>query len=77
MEITKYSNGIVRFYCEKCDFIGEYDLSNLLTDNCVLKTNVICDLCGDSQYLYILKCKDQSESLRLNAEFQKLKEEIE
>jgi hypothetical protein len=73
MKIIGYNNGIVKFYCKKCDFRGEYDINSLLTDNCVFKTSIVCDLCGNSRDLYVLKCKDQSESLRLNAEFQKLK----
>lgn len=74
MRIIEYINGCLKFYCEKCDFYGEYDINNLLEDNCTFKVVVVCELCNDFKNVYILRCKDQSESLRLNAEFQNLKE---
>ena len=63
----------VKFYCDKCDFHGEYDTSSLLTDNCVIDVDAICDLCGDSYVLYILKCKDAAQAKELNARLKFLK----
>lgn len=70
---------VVKFYCDKCDFHGEYDISGLLTDNCVVDIDVICELCGDSYVLYVLKCVDAGQAKELNAklEFLKLKRSSE
>jgi len=64
---------VVKFYCDKCDFHGEYDISSLLTDNCAVDIDVICDLCGDSYVLYVLKCKDPAQAKELNARLEFLK----
>jgi hypothetical protein len=64
---------VVKFYCDKCDFRGEYDISNLLTDNCAIDVDVICDLCGDSRVLYVLKCEDEAQAKELNAKLAFLK----
>ena len=70
---------VVKFYCDKCDFHGEYDISSLLTDNCAVDIDVICDICGDSYVLYVLKCKDPAQAKELNArlEFLKIKRAAE
>jgi len=70
---------VVKFYCDKCDFHGEYDISSLLTDNCAIDVDVICDLCGDSYVLYVLKCTDAAQAKELNArlEFLKIKRAAE
>lgn len=64
---------VVKFYCDKCDFHGEYDISSLLTDNCAIDVDVICDLCGDCYVLYVLKCKDPVQAKDLNARLEFLK----
>ena len=61
------SQYVVKFYCDKCNFHGEYDISSLLSDNCAIDVDVICDLCGDSYVLYVLKCKDPAQAKDLNA----------
>lgn len=70
---------VVKFYCDKCDFHGEYDISSLLSDNCAIDVDVICELCGDSYVLYVLKCKDPAQAKELNArlEFLKIKRAAE
>lgn len=80
MIVVDYDNNyVVKFYCDKCDFHGEYDISSLLTDNCAVDIDVICDLCGDSYVLYVLKCKDPAQAKELNArlEFLKIKRAAE
>jgi len=64
---------VIRFYCDKCDFNGEYDVSNLITDNCALDIDVICEMCGDCYVLYVLKCVDPAQAKELNARLEFLK----
>jgi len=75
MQIISYDNKILSFYCEHCDIHGEYDLSSILTDNCVVDVDVICDKCGDSNVVYILICYDQSIAPLLEAKLASIKEE--
>ena len=74
MIIVDYDNrNVVKFYCDKCDFHGEYDINSLLTDNCAVDVDVICDLCGECYVLYVLKCKDPAQAKDLNARMEFLK----
>ena len=74
MIVVDYDNqNVVKFYCDKCDFHGEYDINGLLTDNCAIDVDVICDLCGECYVLYILKCKDPAQAKDLNARLEFLK----
>ena len=66
-------NSVVKFYCDKCDFHGEYDISSLLTDNCAVDIDVVCELCGEHYVLYVLKCKDSAQAKDLNARLEFLK----
>jgi hypothetical protein len=80
MIVVDYDNqSVVKFYCDKCNFHGEYDISSLLTDNCAVDVDVICDLCGEYYVLYVLKCKDAAQAKELNArlEFLKIKRAAE
>lgn len=80
MIVVDYDNqNVVKFYCDKCDFHGEYDINSLLTDNCAIDIDVICDLCGECYVLYVLKCKDAAQAKELNArlEFLKIKRAVE
>lgn len=68
MVIVNYArNNIVKFYCDKCDFHGEYDVQLLVSDNCAVDIDVICELCGDLHVLYVLKCIDPAQAKELNA----------
>jgi len=74
MIVVNYdSKYVVKFYCDKCAFDGEYDISSLLTDNCAIDVDVICDLCGDCYVLYVLKCKAPAQAKDLNARLEFLK----
>jgi len=74
VRVTEYTyDERVRFYCDKCGFIGEYDVGSSLSDNCVLDVEVVCGLCGDMTILYVLKCKDEFRAKLLNVEFKALK----
>lgn len=64
---------IVKFYCDDCNFHGEYDINNLISDNCAVDVDVICDLCGDLYILYVLRCKDEALADELNARLKVLK----
>jgi hypothetical protein len=67
------SKYIVKFYCDKCNLHGEYSIDDLLTDNCAIDVDVVCDLCGDVYVLYVLKCKDPMQAKELNARLEFLK----
>ena len=74
MIILDYGNNdVVHFYCDKCEFNGEYDISNLITDNCAVDIEVVCELCKDYYMLYVLKCKDITMAKELSAKFEALK----
>ncbi len=73
VRIEEYKSEVVSFYCDKCDFHGEYDINPMLSDNCVVDVDVICELCGECVTLYVLKCKDEIEADLLNAKFKSLK----
>jgi len=74
MIVVDYDNQhVVKFYCDKCNFHGEYDISSLLTDNCAIDVDVICDLCGDCYVLYVLKCNDPAQAKDLNTKLRFLK----
>ena len=74
MIVVDYDNqNVVKFYCDKCDFHGEYDINGLLTDNCAVDVDVICDLCGECYVLYVVKCKDPAQAKDLNARVEFLK----
>jgi hypothetical protein len=74
MIVVAYNyRNVVEFYCDKCDFHGEYDITNLLTDNCAIDVDVICDVCGDTRVIYVLRCKDPAQAKELNARFEFLK----
>jgi len=72
--VAEYSNSnTVKFYCEKCEYIGEYDLSGMLTDNCVFDVDVICEICSDLSVLYVLRCKDPAQAKVLNDTMESLR----
>jgi hypothetical protein len=74
MIVVDYNNeSIVKFYCGECNFHGECDIKNMLSDNCVVDVDVICDICGDSYTLYVLKCKDEERAKELSAKLEFLK----
>jgi len=74
VRVTEYTHDErVRFKCDKCEFMGEYDVGSSLKDNCVLDVEVVCSLCGDMTVLYVLKCKDELKAKLLNAELKALK----
>lgn len=74
MVVISYDHeDVVEFYCDKCDFHGEYDITNLLTDNCAVDVDIVCDICGDSRVLYMLRCKDPAQAKELNAKLEFLK----
>ena len=74
VRVTEYTyDDRVRFQCDKCSFMGEHDIGNLLSDNCVLDVEVVCGLCGDMTVLYVLKCKDEFKAKLLNVELKALK----
>lgn len=69
-----YKEGLIEFYCDKCNHSGEQDINNLLEDNCVLDIEVECPLCKDMTILYVTSCKDEYETNYLNAKLKLLKE---
>lgn len=71
--VNYYENDIVGFYCGKCDFRGEYDIKSLVSDNCVVDVDIVCDICGDTNVLYVLKCNDPAQAKELNAKLEFLK----
>jgi hypothetical protein len=74
MVIVDYDGkNVVKFYCKKCDFHGEYDVQFLVSDNCAVDIDVICELCGDTYILYVLKCIDPAQAKELNARLEFLK----
>jgi len=74
MVIVDYDgNDVVKFYCDKCDFHGEYDVQSVVSDNCAVDIDVMCELCGDIYVLYVLKCKDPAQAKELNARLDFLK----
>jgi hypothetical protein len=74
MVIVEYDrNNVVKFYCDECDFHGEYDVQFLVSDNCAVDIDVICELCGDTYILYVLKCIDPAQAKELNARLEFLK----
>jgi len=73
VRVEKYELETVKFCCDKCDFSGEYDISSMLSDNCVIDIDVICELCGDMCVIYILKCNDLAQAKDLSARFEFLK----
>jgi len=74
MRVVDYTDGVVSFYCAKCDFRGEYDLTSLISDNCAFDIEVICELCNDHTVLYFLRCTDPVLEKELNAKFEALKD---
>lgn len=74
MRVTNYTNEeTIEFCCDKCGFLGELGITYLLSDNCVFDLDVVCDLCGDSSVLYILKCIDPAMAKELQARMNFLK----
>jgi hypothetical protein len=69
----EYTEGIIKFRCDSCNFMGELDIRSSLEDNCVLDVDVVCELCGDSYVFYLLKCKDEFEAERLHGKLKALK----
>ena len=73
VKITEYDNGSIQFHCDKCDFLGEYDISSSLSDDCVFDVEAVCERCGDSNVVYILRCKTEYKAKELSAELEALK----
>lgn len=71
--VKRYDNDIAEFYCSKCDFYGEYNIKSLLNDNCVCDVDIVCDMCGGTTVLYVLKCSDPAQAKELNARLEFLK----
>ncbi len=71
--VNDYGDSIVEFYCSKCNFHGEYDVKSMISDNCVIDIDIICDICGDLCILYVLKCTDPAQAKELNARLEFLK----
>jgi len=72
--VAEYNDSnTVKFYCKKCDYMGEYDLSGMIKDNCVFDVDVICELCSDLSVLYVLRCKDPAQAKILNATMEALR----
>jgi hypothetical protein len=63
----------VKFYCESCDFRGEYDIGSCVSDNCAVDIDIICELCGDLYVLYVLKCDNEALADELNAKLNALR----
>lgn len=75
IQVKSYKNGLIRFYCDKCDLDEQKDVNELLNDNCVLEVELECSKCKDVYILYIVKCTDEAFTKSLNAELMVLKEE--
>lgn len=75
IQVKSYNNGLIQFYCTKCELKEQKDVSELLNDNCVLEVEIECPQCKDVYILYIVKCTDEAFTKSLNAEFMVLKEE--
>ncbi len=73
MRITNYDDDVIEFRCDACDFLGEMDISSLLTDNCVIDIDVVCELCSDMSVLYVLKCTDPVQAKPLSAMLETLR----
>ncbi len=74
MRVLDYDeSGIVKFYCPKCDFLGEVGISYLLSDNCAIDIDIICELCNDTSILYVLRCTDPTQAKQLSAMLETLK----
>lgn len=68
MRVTNYTNEeTIEFCCDECGFVGELGVTQLLSDNCVFDLDVMCDTCGDSLVVYVLKCKDPARAKELHA----------
>ena len=74
INIQKYRDGVVSFYCSRCDKHYEVEISDMLEDNCALDIDIVCPACCDTGILFFLKCKDEYLSKSLNAELMVLKE---
>ena len=77
VKITGYDKELVFFHCDKCDHHGVKNISDELTDDCVLVVEPICIVCGDSQLLYLLHCKTEYKAKELSAELEALKSKRE
>jgi len=73
VRIVKYDNGIVTFYCDKCDYNGTIDISSSITKDCVFKVEPMCTVCGDNGYLYFMHCSTEYKAKELLAKFESLK----
>jgi len=74
IQVKSYKNGLIQFYCTKCDLDGQKDINELLNDNCVLDVEIECQQCKDIYTLYVLKCTDEAFTKSLNTELIALKE---
>lgn len=75
LHVKKYKNGVVSFYCDKCDSDYEADINDELEDNCVLDVKLSCPKCNSTTFFFLLRCKDEYLSKSLNAELIALKEQ--
>jgi len=73
IQVTEYTDGIIKYECKQCVVSGTYDISDYLSDDCVWVENIICGGCGSHQDVYILKCKTESKSRELLAEMNALR----
>jgi len=74
VRVTAYKEGLIEFYCDRCNCSGGQDVNILLEDNCVLDVEVECPSCEDMVVLYITSCKDEYEMTYLSARLKLLKE---
>ncbi len=60
MHITHYDSmkKLVFFSCNQCQYHSVKDVADMLTDNCVIRVEVVCSVCGKNKIMYILNCND-------------------
>jgi len=75
VRVVGYREGLIEFYCDKCNINGKQDISDLLEDNCALDIEVMCLSCEEMTVLYMIRCKDEYEMKYLDAQLKLLKEE--
>jgi hypothetical protein len=74
VRVVDYREGLIEFYCDKCNHNRKQDINDLLEDNCVLDIEVVCSSCKEMAVLYVVRCKDEYEMKYLNAQLKLLKE---
>ena len=74
INVFAFEDGQIGYHCEDCERTFTEDISDVITDNCALDIDVICEDCGESNVVYFIRCTEEYMAKELMAKINRAKE---